>query len=62
MLKAVIGLGTVTLLFTMAVIFVPSVAEAVPQSGLVRDFAAPVAVIVSLIAAFAWRPRSEDAE
>jgi hypothetical protein len=56
MLKAGLGLGTLVLLFVLAVIYVPSVANAIPQSGFVREAAAPVAVLISLAALMFWRP------
>ncbi len=62
MLKALIGLGAVAFVFILAVIYVPSVAAAIPQSDFLREAAAPVAVLISLIAAFAWRPRDVDTE
>jgi putative effector of murein hydrolase LrgA (UPF0299 family) len=59
MLKAAIGLGALVFLFVLAIIYVPSVAEIIPQSDFVREAAAPLAVLVSLAALMVWRPKGQ---
>lgn len=56
MLKAAIGLGLCLLFFIVALVYVPGFASTIPQSDLVRELGAPLAVIMSLVVLFSWRP------